>query len=264
MELGPMYPKMQIRQRPFLGKYEEHNVYCGLKAKFSGRAQIGKGMWAQPDDLAGLYKNKIVHPKSGANTAWVPSPMGATIHVMHYHEVKVKDVQASIKMDKTREEFLSTILSPPVLPLGFRPEAAEIQHELDENCQSMLGYVVRWVEQGIGCSKVPDLADLQLMEDRATLRICSQLLANWIKHGIVTQGQVEAAMKKMAVVVDRQNSKDKAYVPMTGNFDKSLGFQAALALVAHGPAAKNGLTEPVLHSFRRKAKAATQPTAAKL
>jgi malate synthase len=264
MELGPMYPKMQIRQQPFLAKYEAHNVHCGIKAKFSGRAQIGKGMWAQPDDMAGLYKQKVGHPQAGANTAWVPSPVGATVHVMHYHQVNVKDVQANIKRDTPREEFLSVILSPPVLPSDYKPSAVEIQHELDENCQSILGYVVRWVEQGIGCSKVPDLKDVQLMEDRATLRICSQLLANWIKHGLITQAQLDEALKKMSAIVDKQNSKDKSYQAMTGNWDKSLGFQAALALVAHGTSAKNGLTEPVLHSYRRKAKAASHPVAAKL
>jgi len=251
MKLGPFFPKMKIRAQPFLAAYEDHNVLCGLEAKFSGKAQIGKGMWAQCDDMAGLVKVKIGHPKAGANTAWVPSPSGATVHSMHYHQVNVSEVQKML-VHASREQLLQKILSPPVMSEPLPSD--EINRDLDESCQSMLGYVVRWVDQGIGCSKVPDFNDMNLMEDRATLRISSQLLANWLRFGIITHAQFEASLKKMAIVVDRQNAHDKTYFPIAPNYDQSLAFQAARRLVLEGEKSPSGLTEPVLHDFRKQAK----------
>jgi len=248
---------MKIRAQPFLGAYEDNNVVAGLQAKFAGRAQIGKGMWAQPDNMEGLYKQKIGHPKAGANTAWVPSPVGATVHALHYHQVPVAEVQKKLKL-QPRAELLQKILSPPIMLNKNQLSAAEIEQELDENCQSILGYVVRWVDQGIGCSKVPDLGDVQLMEDRATLRISSQLCANWLSHGIISQEQFEAALRKMALIVDKQNAQDRAYRPLAPNYNGP-AFEAARRLVLDGTRAANGLTEQVLRKFRKQVKAAASP-----
>jgi malate synthase len=251
MKLGPFFPKMKIRAQPFLGAYEDHNVLCGLTAKFAGKAQIGKGMWAQPDDMLGLWQAKIGHPKAGASCAWVPSPTGATVHALHYNQVSVDKVQQSLAF-AAREELLGKILSPPLLTQQLSKD--EIQVELDENCQLILGYVVRWVEMGIGCSKVPNMDNVNLMEDRATLRISSQLLHNWLLHGVIDGPQLEAALTKMAVIVDEQNAGEKGYIQIAPNYAKSLAFQAAKSLILDGGKAPSGLTEPVLHKFRREAK----------
>merc|ERR1719188_1732860 len=253
MQLGPAFPKALIKQQTFFQAYEDQNVLCGLQSKFHGKAQIGKGMWAEPDNLAGLLKAKRGHPSAGANCAWVPSPLGGVIHALHYHMIDVFDMQRNIK-HAPREELLARILSPPMMSQAQRPSEKDIAQELEECAQSILGYVVRWVEQGVGCSKVPDYHNVQLMEDRATLRISSQLLASWIKHGVITDAEFERVMRKMAVVVDEQNKGDKDYVPMAPSYT-TLGFQAGLAIVREGVTLPNGLTEPVLHTFRRKAKA---------
>jgi len=255
MAMGPAFPKERIKAQPFFQAYESQNVLCGLQADLPGRAQIGKGMWAQPDNMAGLLKTKGAHPSSGASCAWVPSPQAAVVHALHYHEVDVAQAQRDAR-HPPREALLAAILCPPVMSAAERPSAAEVQQELEESCQSILGYVARWVEQGVGCSKVPDLQGVQLMEDRATLRISSQLLASWLRHGVVTDEQLGAAMIKMARVVDGQNANDAAYRPMSAAPDRSLAFQAALRLVRGGAELPSGLTEPVLHSFRRLAKEA--------
>lgn len=253
MAMGPAFPKERIKAQRFFQAYESQNVMCGLQAGLPGRAQIGKGMWAQPDNMAGLLKTKGAHPSSGASCAWVPSPQAAVVHALHYHEVDVARAQRDAE-HPPREALLAAILCPPVMSAAERPSAAEVQQELEESCQSILGYVARWVEQGVGCSKVPDLQGVQLMEDRATLRISSQGLASWLRHGVVSDEQLGAAMLKMARVVDGQNASDAAYRPMSTAPDQSLAFQAAARLVREGSELPSGLTEPVLHSFRRLAK----------
>jgi malate synthase len=248
MQLGAFATKATIKTRPWLNAYEQSNVVTGINSGLSGKAQIGKGMWPIPDNMADMMQAKITHVRSGANTAWVPSPTAATLHALHYHQENVFDIR--MNMTGQVDGLLEQMLDIPLLN-DEKLSPQQIQRELDNNVQGILGYVVRWINQGIGCSKVPDINNVGLMEDRATLRISSQHIANWLMHGVITKEQVEASMWTMAKLVDQQNLQDPDYVALTPNLTDSIAFQAAYDLIFKGKEQPNGYTEPLLHQKRR-------------